>query len=148
MLNQSLTLGYISLKALHLFGAILWFGGIITVAFAAVAFAKASEAGAIATLRNSARLAPTLGLIANWLGGLSIFILNIDVWRSQGWVHAKILLVFIAAGLTGALTADLKKIDEGKREANPTKLQIFGGALVLLLILTLYLAAFKPFVRG
>lgn len=139
---------YLSLKALHYLGAILWFGGIITVAFAALAFARAAKADAIETVRNSTRLATTLGLIANWIGGLSIFIINIDIFRKQGWVHAKILLVFIAAGLTGALTAELKKVADGTRDPNPKKLQIFAIALTTILLLTLYLATFKPFVRA
>lgn len=148
MLSISLSTGYISLKALHLLGAVLWFGGIITVAFAAFAFAKAAKAEEIGTLRGAARLAPTIGLIANWIGGLSIFIMNIEIFRKQGWVHAKILLVFIAAGLTGALTAELKKVSDGTREPNPKKLQIFGIILTVILVLTVCLAAFKPFVRG
>lgn len=136
---------YLSLKALHYLGAILWFGGIITVAFAALAFARAAKADAIETVRNSTRLATTLGLIANWIGGLSIFIINIDIFRKQGWVHAKILLVFIAAGLTGALTAELKKVGDGTREPNPKKLQIFGIALTTILVLTVGLAVRRPF---
>lgn len=136
---------YISLKALHLLGAILWFGGIITVAFTALAFAREAKADAMGTLRGASRLPTTLGVFANWIGGLSIFIINIDTFRTQGWLHAKLLLVFIGAGLTGVLTAELKKVAEGKREPNPKKLRIFAIALTIIPIVTVALAGFRPF---
>ena len=131
------------LKALHLFGAIVWIGGIVTVAMAALALTSASTKDGALALRGTAKRLATPGMILAWLGGLGM-IAHHFAYMKMGWLHGKLLLVFVISGLSGAITAKLGKIEQGKITIEESKVRTLGLIVLILGLLTVFTAVLKP----
>jgi protoporphyrinogen IX oxidase len=131
------------LKALHLFGAIVWIGGIVTVAMAALALTAMSTKDGVIALRGTARRLAVPGMILAWVGGLGLLI-NKFHYMKAGWFHGKLLFVLIASGLTGVITAKLRKVELGQVEMAESKLRPLGMIVLFIALLTVVTAVFKP----
>jgi protoporphyrinogen IX oxidase len=131
------------LKALHLFGAIVWIGGIVTVSMAALALTSASMKDGVIALRGTARRLAVPGMILAWVGGLGMLFMSFH-YMKMGWFHGKLLLVLIASGLTGVITAKLRKVELGKTEIAAANLRVFAMAVLFIALVTVITAVFKP----
>lgn len=132
------------LKALHVFGAIVWIGGVVTVAMAALALTAASQKDGALALRGTARRLAVPGMLLAWVGGLGMLALNF-AYMKQGWFHGKLLLVLVASGLTGAITAKLRKVEAGELAVESSGLRALGMTVLFLGLLTVCLAVLRPF---
>ncbi|MCA9615937.1 MAG: CopD family protein [Sandaracinus sp.] len=101
------------LKALHLVGAVLWMGASIAVALVAAAASGNERAPVAALARRVALRIATPGLVLAFVGGLTMLALSWDAYARAGWMHGKLLLVVIAAGLHGAVSGKLRKLSKG-----------------------------------
>lgn len=119
------------LRALHLAGAILWFGTSISVGLIAYRLGDPRQADA---LRDVARKVATPGMILAWLGGLTMLALGWSGYARAGWMHGKLLFVFIASGMTGVLSARLRKWAAGEDVAVESMRKISFALLVLMLL--------------
>lgn len=127
----------LSLRALHLAGAILWFGGTISIGLIAYRLGDPRQAEA---LRDVSRKLATPGMIVAWLGGLAMLALGWSGYARAGWMHGKLLLVFIASGVTGVLSARLRKWAAGEDVAVSsvrTLSFVLLGIMVLILVAVL-----------
>jgi protoporphyrinogen IX oxidase len=131
------------LKALHLFGAIVWIGGIVTVAMAALALTAMSTKDGVIALRGTARRLAVPGMILAWIGGLAM-LANSFHYMKMGWFHGKLLFVLIASGLTGVITAKLRKVELGQVEMAESKLRPLGMIVLFIALLTVVTAVLKP----
>ena len=132
------------LKALHIFGAIVWIGGVVAVALAALALGPSSAKEGAAALRGAARKLAVPGMLLAWVGGLGLIAVNF-AYMKMGWLHPKLLLVLIASGLTGAITAKLGKVEAGSITVEESKLRALGVTVLVLAFLTVALASLRPF---
>jgi len=131
-------------RALHLLGAIFWLGGLITVALAAVMAPEGARAEFAAVARRLALRLSTPGMVLAFVFGLSMLIPHFrEHYAHAGWMHAKLTLVLIASGLSGAVTGRLRKVAAGS--AAPGPLRVFGVILAVLTVLIVALATLKPF---
>ena len=129
-------------RFLHFTGVFLWIGGLTAVAFAATSI---STQDGYAGLRKAALRVATPGMLLAWLGGLGMLLpLFSDYYATQGWMHGKLTLVFIASGLSGVLTGKLRKAATGSGELTPGTARVFGIALIVIAVLVVFLATFKP----
>lgn len=132
-------------RALHLIGAILWIGG--TISSLLVASYAASAGKNVATeVRRVLRTVATPAMLATWLGGLGMVIpLWSDTYSHQPWLHAKLVLVFLASGMSGAVSATLGRAEGSDVPA--AKVRGFAIALLLVLLAVACLAVLQPGVR-
>jgi protoporphyrinogen IX oxidase len=134
------------LRALHLYGAILWFGGTATVAMAAIALDPASQKPGALALRSAMRRIATPGMLLAFAGGLAILIPNFTaVYARAGWMHAKLLLVIVAAGLTGVISGFLRRTEAGQKDLPVGALRTLGLVVLVIGLVVVVLARLQPF---
>ncbi len=76
-----------------------------------------------------------LGLTMAWSGG----------WFSEGWLHAKLLLVLLLTGYHGWLVGQTKKMALGQRPLTEARLRMIGEVPGLMLVLIAVLVYVRPF---
>lgn len=133
--------------ATHLLGMVLWIGGITACALIGAAVAREGEAGraALAAVRRAALMIASPGMVIAWLAGLAYLVPNFSaIYARQGWMHAKLTIVFVLAGITGVLTGHLRKAAAGKKPASPGLLGGLGLTVVVLAGVVVFLAMLKP----
>ena len=134
----------LGLRALHLVGAILWFGTTISVGLIAYRLGDPRQAD---PLRDVARKLGTSGMVLAWLGGLTMLALGWSGYARAGWMHGKLLLVFIASGLTGVLSARLRKWAAGEDVAVES-LRTISFALLGIMLLVVVAVLLGPLLLG
>lgn len=82
-------------------------------------------------------------LIIVWVFGL-LLAFNIGAW-SQGWFHAKFLLVIILSGFHGWMVGYAKKLARGERPWPEKRLRMINEVPALLVTLVVILVIVKPF---
>lgn len=82
-------------------------------------------------------------LVIVWIFGLMLAF-NIDAW-TQGWFHAKLLLVIILTGYHGWVIGYSKKLAKGLRPFSDKKLRMLNEVPGILAALIVVLAVVKPF---
>lgn len=132
-------------RALHLIGAILWIGGTLGTLLVA-SYAATSGKNIAAEARRVLRTVASPAMVATWLGGLGMVIpLWSDTYSHQPWLHAKLTLVFLASGMSGAVSATLGRAEGG--EVPASKIRGFAIALLLVVVAVVCLATLQPGVR-
>lgn len=91
--------------ALHIVSVIIWIGGML---FASILLAR-QPATAVSSLRAAFRLLLTPMMLVVWALGLYLAVSG--GWFSQGWLHAKLLVVVILSGLHGMLIGQMRKAE-------------------------------------
>ncbi|PKP98207.1 MAG: hypothetical protein CVT76_02860 [Alphaproteobacteria bacterium HGW-Alphaproteobacteria-15] len=76
-----------------------------------------------------------LGLTMAWSGG----------WFSEGWLHAKLLLVLLLTSYHGWLVGQSKMMALGQRPLSESRLRMIGEVPGLLLVLIAVLVYVRPF---
>ena len=127
------------LKALHLVGAFLWLGTSIGVALLAAAAAGDQRAPVAALARRIALRIATPGLVLAFAGGLTMLALSWDLYARAGWMHGKLLLVVIAAGLHGAISGKLRKMAGGAEVGGLAGLAYANLAILVLVVIAVLL---------
>lgn len=127
------------LKALHLVGAFLWLGTSIGVALVAAAAAGDQRAPVAALARRVALRIATPGLVLAFAGGLTMLALSWDLYARAGWMHGKLLLVVIAAGLHGAISGKLRKMAGGAEVGGLAGLAYAYLAILVLVVVAVLL---------
>ncbi len=82
-------------------------------------------------------------LIIVWILGL-LLALNVGAF-SQGWFHAKLLLVIILSGFHGWMVGYAKKLARGERPWPEKRLRMVNEVPALLVTLIVILVIVKPF---
>jgi putative membrane protein len=127
------------LKALHLVGAFLWLGTSIGVALVAAAAAGDQRAPVAVLARRVALRIATPGLVLAFAGGLTMLALSWDLYARAGWMHGKLLLVVIAAGLHGAISGKLRKMAGGAEVGGLAGLAYAYLAILVLVVIAVLL---------
>ncbi len=134
------------LRALHLFGAIAWIGGTAAIAMAAIALTSTSQKEGAGALRQAMVRLVTPGMILAFVGGLGMLLPNfMTLYARAGWMHAKLLVVLVAAGLTGAISGFLRRAAAGQKDLPQSSLRVMGMVVLLLGLAAVILALIRPF---
>tara|TARA_R110000868_G_scaffold13050_1_gene61353 strand:- start:15787 stop:16215 length:429 start_codon:yes stop_codon:yes gene_type:complete len=83
-------------------------------------------------------------LILVWVFGLTMLWMNQGL-LSQGWLHAKLVLVLILSGMHGYFIRLGKKVDRGGDGVSAKTLRMLNEVPFLLMIVIVILVAVKPF---
>jgi protoporphyrinogen IX oxidase len=131
-------------RVCHLFGVLLWVGGMATAAAAGITLAGKPDAqreAGLEAVRAALRVLATPGLLLAWLGGLALLVSGwSEVYARAGWMHGKLTIGILLSGVHGMLLART-------RPAKPAASRPFVIALALTLVLALInvsLAILRP----
>lgn len=147
-LGTALQLTYAWIKAAHVIFVIFWIAGLFMlprfyVYHQEAASGSPEEARWIereAKLRNII-LTPALVLV--WVLGLVLA--SITGAFTEGWFHAKLLLVILLSGYHGYMIGYGRKLAAGQRQASGKALRIMNEVPGLVTVLIVILVIVKPF---
>jgi len=146
-MNGWLGEAYLWVKSLHVIFVIFWMAGLfILPRFLVYWMASASDAESFLWTDRCNRLRRiilTPGLIVSWAAGLSLaFHLG---FAGNGWLHAKIAIVFALSGFHGWSVATAKKFARGERPYSERTLRLANEIPSLATIGAVILVIVKPF---
>lgn len=139
---------YLWLKAGHLIFVIFWMAGLFMLPRYFVYHQEApadsmEAAGWVERERRLLRIILLPSIVAVWVLGLALAF-TIGAW-SQGWFHAKLLLVLGLSGYHGWLASYAKKLARGERPLDGRKLRMLNEVPGIAAALIVVLAVVKPF---
>mgnify|MGYP001980440008 FL=1 len=147
-MQETLGMLYFWLKAGHIIFMVFWMAGLFILPrqmlylypYGVDSPEQAVWDDRIGKLR---RIILTPSLIVVWVLGL-LLAWSIGAF-SQGWFHAKLLLVILLTGYHGYMVAQAKKMLKGERPLSEKQLRLFGEIPAILLALIVVLVIVKPF---
>jgi len=147
-MQSVLAMTYLWLKAGHIIFVIFWMAGLFMMPRQLVymhASAPGSEGEALWIQRsrtlNKVILVPSL--IVVWVLGL-LLAYSTGAF-TQGWFHAKLLLVILLSGYHGWMSGLAKKMGRGERPMSEKRLRIFNEVPGVAAALIVILVVVRPF---
>ena len=137
------------IKSFHIVFIASWFAGLFYLPRIYVNLAQVS-AGSVAEqerllgmatrlLRFTTILAVPALVLGAWL------FLGYGIGKGQGWMHAKLLVVFLALGYHHACWSLLRKFRAGRNQRSARWYRFYNEVPVLLLVAAVILVVVKPF---
>ncbi len=139
---------YYWLKAGHIIFMVFWMAGLFMLPrqmlYLHTATPGTPDAGQWeARMGLLRKMILTPSLIVVWVLGL-LLAYSIGAF-SQGWFHAKLLLVIALSGYHGWMVAQSKKMIAGARPLTEKQLRLWGEFPAIVLALVVVLVVIKPF---
>ena len=139
---------YYWLKAGHIIFMVFWMAGLFMLPRqmlylhpAAPGSPEAAEWDRRMALLRKIILTPSM--IVVWVLGLALAY-SIGAF-SQGWFHAKLLLVVMLSAYHGRMVMQAKRMIDGQRPLTERQLRLWGEFPALILALVVVLVVIKPF---
>lgn len=140
---------FLWLKAFHLIAVICWFAGIFYLprlfVYHAMAEDQVSRERFKIMERKLYRGIMNPSMIVTVVLGLWMLISHWDLYKTQGWMHAKLALVVLLIGYHHMCLVHLKKFAADANTKSDKFYRIFNEVPVLLLVAIVILAVVKPF---
>jgi putative membrane protein len=136
------------IKAFHVMAVIAWMAAMLYLPRLMVYHAEAPVGSAQSDIfkvmeRRLLRGIMTPSMIATWALGLYL------AWSAfafkGGWLHGKILLVFILSGIHGYLVGRVRAFAEDRNDKSPKFYRIINEVPAVLMALIVILVIVKPF---
>ncbi|MWV26338.1 CopD family protein [Aurantiacibacter rhizosphaerae] len=147
-MQNVLAMTYLWLKAGHIIFVIFWMAGLFMLPRLFVYHQEAPEGSDEAAKfvdreRKLLKIILLPSIILVWVLGIALAI-TLDAW-SQGWLHAKLLLVLILSGYHGYMAGYAKKLARGERPFSGKKLRLLNEVPGIAVALIVVLVIVKPF---
>lgn len=137
------------IKAAHVISMVCWFAALFYLprlfVYHAMSEDKVSQDRFVIMERKLYRGIMTPSMIATWVFGLWMVFLGWDVYKTQGWLHAKILLVVLLSAYHGMCGAYRKKLALSPQHKTHVYWRWFNEMPVFVLIGAVCLVIVKPF---
>ncbi len=139
---------YLWLKVVHLIAMIGWMIGILYLprlfAYHADASADSDTDAVFQQMEyNLMRLLLMPCMIVVFITGILLIVATESL--ASGWLHTKILLVLMLAGLHGMMSRQRKNFQRGENTRSAAYFRTFSHVTTLIVILVVALAILKPF---
>jgi putative membrane protein len=139
---------YLWLKAGHIIFVIFWMAGLfmlprLFVYHQEAAPGSAENAAWIDRERKLLKIILMPSIIVVWTLGIALAIAT-GAW-SQGWLHAKLLLVLVLSGYHGYLAGYARKLARGERKLSGKTLRLLNEVPGVTVALIVVLVVVKPF---
>ena len=130
---------------LHLFGIVLWIGGLLMTAALLSQHARESSPEAIGALTRLEKKAMCTmadpGALLAILAGITMILSNPSYYLYATWLHFKLTLVVVLIILHGFIGVEMKSQQKGMRTMTSGKAWLLFGA-VLLIFVSILIATF------
>lgn len=137
------------LKALHLIAMVCWFAGIFYLprlfVYHAMSDDLPSQARFAMMERKLYRGIMNPAMMATWVFGLSMVITNWQIYKTQGWLHAKLLLVILLTLYHLLCGRYMRVLAQNPQHKNHVYWRFFNEIPVFILIAVVFLVVIKPF---
>ena len=139
---------YLWIKALHIVSIVCWFAGLFYLPRLFVYHASSEDTASRERFcimeRKLYRGIMLPSMIATLVFGIWLIVLS-PGWMSQGWLHAKLLLVVLLIGYHHMCGAQLKRFARGENTRSHKFYRWFNEIPVVILLLIVILVVVKPF---
>lgn len=147
-MQDALVLIYSWLKAGHIIFVIFWMAGLFMLPRLFVYHQEAAEDSPenalwIARERKLLQIILLPSIVVVWVLGLLLAVTTGAF--SQGWFHAKLLLVLLLSGYHGYLSSYAGKLARGERALSGKNLRLLNEVPGIAVILIVILAVTRPF---
>jgi protoporphyrinogen IX oxidase len=147
-MQDILGMTYYWLKAGHVIFVIFWLAGLFMLPRFFVYHQESAPGSAedTAWVGREQRLLKIIllpSIVVVWVLGL-LLAFTVDAW-SQGWFHAKLLLVLALSGYHGWMAAYAKKLARGERLLEGRKLRLLNEVPGIAAALIVVLVIVRPF---
>ncbi|RXZ64700.1 CopD family protein [Pelagerythrobacter rhizovicinus] len=147
-MQDILGMTYYWLKAGHLIFVIFWMAGLFMLPRFFVYHQESAPGSAedTAWVERERRLLKIIllpSIVVVWVLGL-VLAFTVDAW-SQGWFHAKLLLVLALSGYHGWMAAYAKKLARRERPLEGRKLRLLNEVPGIAAALIVVLVIVRPF---
>ncbi|MCR2834467.1 CopD family protein [Parerythrobacter lacustris] len=147
-MQEFLTLTYYWLKAGHIIFMVFWMAGLFMLPRQMLYLHPAAAGSAEAAMWDKRmgllrKIILTPSIVVVWVLGL-LLASHIGAF-SQGWFHAKLLLVIALSGYHGWMVVQAKKMVAGDRPLSERQLRLWGEFPAIILALVVVLVIVKPF---
>lgn len=137
------------IKAAHIIAMVCWFAAIFYLprlfVYHAMSDDQISHERFIIMERKLYRGIMTPAMIATWIFGLWMVVLGWEVYKTQGWLHVKLLLVVLLSGYHGACGFYRKKLMDNPHYKTHKFWRWFNEIPVFALVIIVILVVVKPF---
>jgi protoporphyrinogen IX oxidase len=145
---EVLNMVYLWLKSAHLIFVIFWMAGLFMLPRFFVyhqesAIGSDEDAKWVERERRLIRIILNPAMIVVWVFGL-LLAYNIGAF-SQGWFHAKLLIVLALSGYHGWMIGYAKRLANGERILSDKKLRLLNEVPGIAAAVTVILVIVKPF---
>lgn len=139
---------YYWLKAGHVIFVIFWLAGLFMlprffVYHQEAAPGSAEDAAWVDRERRLLKIILMPSIVVVWVLGL-VLAFTVDAW-SQGWFHAKLLLVLALSGYHGWMAGYARKLARGERPLEGRKLRLLNEVPGIAAALIVVLVIVRPF---
>lgn len=143
-----LELSYLWLKAAHIVFVIFWMAGLFIFPRYLVhhqeSLARPDEAAAwVEREAKLRRMILTPSIVGVWVFGILVAFAG-HFW-SEGWLHAKLLIVLLLSGFHGWAVGYSKRLAKGEAKLSSRRLRMLNELPALGVVLIVYLVVVKPF---
>lgn len=139
---------YLWIKALHIVAIVCWFAGLFYLPRLFVYHAASDDAVSkerfIVMERKLYRGIMLPSMIATLVFGIALVSLNPALFRTGGWLHAKLTLVLLLIGYHHMCGAQLKRFARGENTRTHTFYRWFNEVPVFFLLAIVILVVVKP----
>ncbi len=141
---------YLWIKAFHIIFIVSWMASLLVYPRYKMHQAKSKPGEPLfdTMMDASARLKRiilTPSLLAVWILGIALLVLNPGIVAGGVWIWIKLALVLVMTALHGMFVGIGKKIDRGDESVSVRKLQLLNEVPFVLLIVIVVLVVVKPF---
>ena len=137
------------IKAAHVISVICWFAAIFYLprlfVYHAMSDDTISQQRFVIMERKLYRGIMTPAMIATWIFGLWMVISGWEAYKTQGWLHLKIVLVILLSGYHGACGFYRKKLIDNPQYKSHVFWRWFNEIPVFALVIIVILVIVKPF---
>jgi len=146
-MQEFLSLNYEWLRALHIIAIISWMAGLLYLPRLFVYHADADAAQGETFKVMEYKLLKFImnpAMIASWILGALMLTAN-PAMMGEGWMHVKLLCVFLMSGLHGMMGAQVKRFARGENTKSATYFRWFNEAPTVLMVIIVIMAVVQPF---
>lgn len=137
------------IKAAHVISMVCWFAAIFYLprlfVYHAMSDDSISQERFSIMERKLYRGIMTPSMIATWVFGVWMLVLGWEVYKTQGWLHAKLTLVVLLSAYHGACGFYRKKLMVDAHYKTDKFWRWFNEVPVLVLVAVVILVIVKPF---
>lgn len=148
-MNPTISSLYLWLKAFHIIAVVAWFAGLFYIFRLFVYHIEAESEAVKNTLaimeEKLIRIIMNPAMMVTWLLGLSLIFSNLAMYKSAGWLHFKLLLVFLLSGYHGYASKVRKQLAAGLCKLSSKQARLINEVPTIILVLVVILVEVQPF---
>jgi len=149
-MQEFLSIYFEWLRAFHIISVIAWMAGMLYLPRLFVYHSKAEIGSEMSETfkimeRRLFKIIMNPAMIAAWIFGSLMLYANWDLYKISGWLHAKLLFVFLMTGIHHLYIKYLKSFAADKNEKSEKFYRILNEVPTIIMFIIVILAVVQPF---